>query len=160
MPYDNANQVVDELFESLLSMIESNFIFDSVQLLYYKYRKINFTCGGSYIDSPVKIKTKKATINPKSDNDKCLQYAVLIALNFEEIKKNPQKFSNTKPFINNYNWEKISYLSKIANWKRFEKNNLTIALNILYIKDKEICPDYSSKINSNCEKKSYLNDSK
>ena len=32
------------------------------------------------------------------------------------------------------------------------RNNLTIALNILYIKEKEICPPYISKINSNCEK--------
>ena len=41
--YDNANEVIEEVFESLLSryqigletsMKESNFIFDSVQLLY------------------------------------------------------------------------------------------------------------------------------
>ena len=35
--------------------------------------------------------------------------------------------------------------------KRLKKNP-TIALNILYIKEKEICPAYISKINSNCEK--------
>ena len=34
----------------------------------------------------------------------------------------------------------------------FEKNNPTVALNILYIKEKEIFPAYISKINSNCEK--------
>ena len=33
----------------------------------------------------------------------------------------------------------------------FEKNNPTIALNILYIKGKGICLAYISKINSNCE---------
>ena len=45
----------------------------------------------SYIDSPDCIKNKKATINPinKKDN-KCFQYAVKIALNHEEIKKDPQ----------------------------------------------------------------------
>ena len=61
MAYDNTNEVVDELFESLLSryqigletsMRRSDFIFDSVQLLYYKYYKINFKRDGSYIDSP------------------------------------------------------------------------------------------------------------
>ena len=48
MPYDNANEVVDELFDSLLSRYlvgletsmrererERDLIFDSVQLLYY-----------------------------------------------------------------------------------------------------------------------------
>ena len=36
--------------------------------------------------------------------------------------------------------------------KLLRKNNPTIALNILYVKEKEICPAYISKINSNCEK--------
>ena len=45
MSYDNANDIVDELFKILLSryqdnletsMKESNFVFDPVQLLYYK----------------------------------------------------------------------------------------------------------------------------
>ena len=34
----------------------------------------------------------------------------------------------------------------------FEKNNLTIALNISYIKERKICPAYISKITWNCEK--------
>ena len=33
-------------------MRRSDFIFDLVQLLYYKLHKINFKRGGSYIDSP------------------------------------------------------------------------------------------------------------
>ena len=41
----------------------SDFIFDSVQLLYYKCNKINFKHDGPYIDSPDWI--KKAAINRK-----------------------------------------------------------------------------------------------
>ena len=68
MSYDNANEVVNELFESLLSrykigleisMRGSDFIFDSVQLLYHKCHKINFKRGGSY-DSPDWIKKQKS----------------------------------------------------------------------------------------------------
>ena len=33
------------------------------------------------------------------------------------------------------------------HWKRFEKNNPAIALNILYIKEKEILSAYISKHN-------------
>ena len=51
----------------------SDFIFDSVQLLYYKCHKINFKRGGSNTDSPKWIKKKKATINPKNTNDECFQ---------------------------------------------------------------------------------------
>ena len=63
-----------------------------------------------------------------------------------------RRVSNTKPLINKYNWKGIYYLSKLDEWKTFEKNNQRIALNILYIKEKEICPAYISNINSNCEK--------
>ena len=65
----------------------SEFVFNYVQLLYYKCHKINPSCGGSYIDSPDWIKTKKAKINPinKKDN-KYFQYTVTVALNYE-IKK-------------------------------------------------------------------------
>ena len=66
-----------------------------------------------------------------------------IALNFEEIKKDPQSVSSIKPFINSDNWDGINYPSKIEDWKRFLKNNLTVALNVLYIKEKQICPGYT-----------------
>ena len=53
------------------SMKGSGFIFDSVQLMYYKCHNVNFKRNGSYIDSPDSIKKKKPTINPKTDDDKC-----------------------------------------------------------------------------------------
>ena len=83
----------------------SDFIFDSVQLLYYKCHKINFKRGDSYIDSPNWIKKKKATIIPENKDDKCFQYGVAVALNCGNIKWNPERVSNIKPFINKYNWK-------------------------------------------------------
>ena len=65
---------------------------------------------------------------------------------------NPEKVLNIKPFINKYYQKGINYLTKLDDWKRFEKNNLTIALNILYIKEKAILPAYTSKQNSSREK--------
>ena len=59
----------------------SEFIFDSVQLMYYKCHKVSFRRDGSYIDSPDQIKTKKPTINPKNKDDKYFQYAATAALN-------------------------------------------------------------------------------
>ena len=41
-------------------------------------------------------------------------------------------------------------------WKKFEKNNLTIALNFLYVKKEKIHPLYVSKHNSNREKQAIL----
>ena len=49
-----------------------------------------------------------------------------------------------------------SYISKINDWKKFKKNNSTIALNILYIKEEDICRAYVSKNDWNCEKQIIL----
>ena len=38
-----------------------------------------------------------------------------------KLKKDPLGVSNIKPFINNCNWERINYLSKIEGWKRVKK---------------------------------------
>ena len=68
MSHDNENEVVDELFESLLSkhqivlevsMVGRDFIFDLVQILLHKRHKIKFKHGGSYIDSSVWIKKQQ-----------------------------------------------------------------------------------------------------
>ena len=40
----------------------------------------------SYIDSPDWIKKKKATANVKNKDDKYFQYAVMVSLNYKEIK--------------------------------------------------------------------------
>ena len=107
-----------------------DFIFDSVQILCCKCYKISFKCGQSYIDSPDWIKNKKTTINLKNDSYNFFQNAITIALNIGEIKKDPGVVSNIKPFINNSNRERINYPSICKDWKRFEKNNPTILLNL------------------------------
>ena len=76
----------------------SNFVFESVDLLYYSLYKISLSRGGSYKYSPYWIKHKKATINPKS-KDNCFRVATTAALNHEKIKHNPKRISNFKPFL-------------------------------------------------------------
>ena len=80
------------------------FVFDYVHLLYYKCHKKFPNRAGSYIHSPVWIKSKIVTINSinKKDN-KCFQYAVTVTLNHEEIKNDSEKITKIKPFINKYN---------------------------------------------------------
>ena len=114
----------------------NDFIFDSVQ--YYKCHKVSFIRAGSYVDSPDWIKRKKTTINPKNIDDKCFQQVAAVALNYEEIESNPERVSNIKPFINKHNWKIINHPPKIDDWRTFEKNNSKIALNIFYIKEKEM----------------------
>ena len=65
----------------------SEFIFDSVDLLYYHLQKAGIKrIGSPYADSPEWLKNKKATINPKNNNDNCFQYALIVALNYQNIE--------------------------------------------------------------------------
>ena len=73
------------------SMRGREFIFDSVDALYYDLNKISLSRRGSYIDSPKWLKTKKTAINPKNNDDKCFQYAITVALNHEQIKDHPER---------------------------------------------------------------------
>ena len=83
----------------------SEFVFDSIDLLYYELHKISINRGGSYIDSPSWIKNKKATINlqNKDKDNKWFKYAITAALNHSKINNHPEKMSKLKPFIDNYN---------------------------------------------------------
>ena len=126
----------------------SEFVFDNVDSLYYKLHKISLNRGGSFIDSPEWLKIKKATINPKNNDDKCFQYALTVALNPEQIRKDPQRRTKIKPFIDQCNWKEI-FASHKKDWNEFEKNNKSIALNILYVphNTEEIRHAYKSKHN-------------
>ena len=79
------------------------------------------------------VKNKMATINPNNNDDKCFQYAVAVALNYQKIKKSPEIISKIKPFIDQYNWKERNFPSHKKEWKKFELNNKSIALNILYV---------------------------
>ena len=81
-------------------MKSSKFVFDYIQLLYYKCHKINPNRGRSYIDSPHWIKNKKAKINRiNKEYNKCCQCTVKVALSYDKIKKDPQIIIQIKPFF-------------------------------------------------------------
>ena len=75
--------------------------------------------------------------------------ALTVALNQEQTKKDPQRITKIKPFIDQYNWIEIGFPSHKKDWNEFEKNNKTIALNVLYVPHgtEEIRHAYKSKHN-------------
>ena len=139
----DTNENIKDFSESFLqryqkgleeSMRIREFVYDSVDVLYYNLNKVSLNRGGSYIDSPKWVKNKRATINPQNKkDDRCFQYAVTVALNHEQIKDHPERISKIKPFIDQYNWKEIDFPSHGEDWKNFESNNKSIALNILYV---------------------------
>ena len=113
------DNIIKELFESLLqkyqegleeSMRGSNFYFDSVDLLYYHLQKTSLNRKrGSYIDSPERLKKKKAKTNPKNSDDSCFQSTLTAALGYRNYKSHPERVSNLKPFIDQCYWKEIDF---------------------------------------------------
>ena len=156
----DTDEIIKNLFNSLLqrynkglheSMSGSDFVFDYVESLNYIFHKIDLKIiGGSYIKPPEWIQNKKATINPHNKKDnKCFQYAITIALNYKEIGNNHHRVSKVNPFVNQYDWADINFPTNVGECKKFELNNKSIALNILYVPEDEetIGLAYKSKFN-------------
>ena len=80
------------------SMRRNEFIFDSIDTLYYNLNKISLVRCGSYTDTPKFIKNKKATINPKTNGDRYFLYAVTAAQNTEQIQSHSERTSNIKSY--------------------------------------------------------------
>ena len=109
---NETDDIVKELFTSFLNNYlkeeiilrkGSGFIFESVDLLSYTFHKISLKRGISYIKSPEWVINKRATINPLKKHNKCFQYSITVELNHQNIENHPERISNIKPFINQYN---------------------------------------------------------
>ena len=126
----------------------SNYILDHVNSLEYHFLKVSLNRGSTYIPLPDWLLHKKSTTNPFNDQDnRCFLYAIVIALNHQNIANNPQRIVNLIPFIAKYIWDDIDFPAGHKDYSAFEKNNTDIALNILFIEHnmKEIRQCYISK---------------
>ena len=166
MSGDDTNEIIELLFESFLQRFEENlqnkmrgseFEFDGINFFYYSFNKTSIYRGVTYIDLPKWLKDKKSTINPKNNDDKGFQYAVILALNLDNIDNHPEGISKIKPFINQYNWKDIDFPTTNKNWRKLELSK-DFALNILYIPHniKKIQLAYRSKNNLTCDKQVIL----
>ena len=164
---NETNDIINGLLKSFLSNYQneekilrngSNFVSESVDSLSYHIHKTNLKRGKSYIKSPEWILNKRATINPKNKDNECFQYAITAALNHQKIENHPERISNIKPFIDQYNWKGIDVPAGIKEWKKFQQNNNTIVLNILFVQPntKTINLAYKSKYNCKCETQVFL----
>ena len=157
---EDTNAIIRENVKSFLHNYQqelkiikgSDFVFESVDLLDYKLHRVRLKRGGSYIKSPKWLLHKGATINPKND-DECLQWSIISALNYNEITK--KEFENIFKKIKH---EDKDFSSHKIDWENFEKNNESIAINVLFSsKDsEEITLLYKSEYSLERENKALL----
>ena len=97
---------------------------------------------------------KEAIIN--GDNN--FQNALDDALNYQNIEKDLQRISKLKSYMNKYDWKGIEFPAGPKEWIKFERNNKTIALNILFVKQntETISVAYRSEYNNKRKKQVIL----
>ena len=109
----------------------------------------------SELNSSGWLKGKKETII-RGDND--FENALDDALNYQNIETHPQRISKLKPYVNKYNWEGIEFPAGPKEWGKFERNNKTTALNVLYMphNTKTITVANRSEYKNKCRKQVIL----
>ena len=126
----DTENAIDTLFNTILNRIQqametsnergSGFTHDSVGLLYYHFQRIDIRRGESYIVSPDWIASKKATINPKNEKDnECFKWSIIAGLNYNKINEKELK-------------KLLKFRRVERDWEKFEQENTSIALNVLF----------------------------
>ena len=93
--------------------------------------------GSSYLPLPDWLAHKKATINPKNSDLECFKWAVIAALRWEEIGKNPERITKLKRFENDFDWTGVGFPVSFRTIKRFESQN-QILINVLAVENRQI----------------------
>ena len=160
IPSSDTNEVLDQLLASLyekflddlqISHESSSFVYQSVEECNIHLHKFYLRRGATFIESPPRLKHKKATINPQNSNDTyCFMYGIAIALFHEALGKNPGRISKELiKYANAFNWHDIDFPATYEDYITFERLNEAVSLNILYVPLNEvnICPEHISKRN-------------
>ena len=114
----------------------------------------NFT----FIETPTWLKLRRRILNPQNNDNKCFQYSVTLSLYHEQIGKNYCIITKIKQYTNNFDWKNVNFPPQEQDYKTFEMNNKSIAINILYVPSDtgKISYLYKCEFNKTREKQSIL----
>ena len=93
---NDKNEIVTAMIEHMAHQIEnpalrnSKFVFDRVLHMDIDFHRLNLMRGSSYVLLPDWLMKKKAIINPKNSDMECFKWAVIAAMNWDEIGNNPE----------------------------------------------------------------------
>ena len=161
-PSDDSEDILNQLIDSLLEYFndklmvcrtDSSCVFENIEGFSIHFHKIDLKRGSSYISTPDWLEAKKATINPKNKNDNyCFAYATTIAIYHKEIGNHLDRISSKLlEYTYKLDWNGIDFPVSTPDYKRFEKYNEDIALNIFYVpneKNIDVRPEYISNFTS------------
>ena len=117
------------------ALLNSRFVFDEFLYLDANFHQLNLTRGSSYLPLPDWLARKKAIVNPHNNDEECFKWSVIAAENAG--MKDPQRVSNLKKFMDNYNWSGLEFLVSIEDIGKFETRN-NISVNVLAVEGRDI----------------------
>ena len=121
---DAYGEMRDRMLENLAKFQRngSGWRLKSIYGLEIKITKYNPLSGSGYSKLPPFIVKKNTVINMRNDDTQCFKWAVTRALN--PVDRNPNRITNElKKQTEKYNWEGISFPTKLTEIKIWEKNN-------------------------------------
>ena len=134
------DQIVDGMITNMKFQIENpallnrRFVFNEFLYLDVNFHQLNLMRGSSYLPLPDWLARKKAIVNPHKDDEECFKWLVLAV---EKVgMKDPQRVSNLRKFMDNYNWSGLEFPFSIKDIGKFETKN-NISVNILAVEGRE-----------------------
>ena len=140
---NDKNEIVTAMIEHMAQQIEnpalrnSKFVFDRVLHMDIDFHRLNLTRGSSYVPLPDWLMKKKAMINPKNSDREYFKWAVIAAMNWEEIGNNPERVSKLRRYDREFDWSGLEFPLSLRDINKFERNN-EIGVNFLAVEHRKI----------------------
>lgn len=93
--------------------------------------------GSSYIETPKKIKLKKAVVNVQNNDQMCFKWAILSALHSVDV--NSHDSAHYSRYKDELNFDGIDFPVRLNQIDKFTKQNSTISVNVYFYDDDEGC---------------------
>ena len=135
------DQIVDGMIANMKFQLEnpallnSRFVFDEFLYLDVNFHQLNLTRVSSYLPLPDWLTSKKAIVNPHNDDAECFKWSVIAAENAG--MKDPQRVSNLRKFMDNYDWSGLEFPVSVRDIGKFETRN-NISVNVLAVEGRDI----------------------
>ena len=104
-------------------------------ILYVNFHQLNLTRGSSYLPLQDWLASKKAIVNPHNNKEECFKWSVITAENAG--MKDPQRVSNLRKFMDNYDWSGLEFPVSIKDTGKFETRN-NISVNVLAVEGRDV----------------------
>ena len=116
-------------------LLNSRFVFDEFLYLDVNFHKLNLMRGSPSLPLPDWLVSKKSIVNPHNDDEECFKWSVIAS---EKVgMKDPQRVSNLRKFMDNYNWSGLEFPVSIKDIGKFENRN-NISVNVLAVEGRDI----------------------